>query len=358
MVGQAVTFAVAVSPASATGSVEFRDYGTSTTAYTTLAAVPLNNGTAAFTTAALTAGVHNIATSYAGDANTVGFTSALLAETVTQLASTVTLSSSENPTLPGHAVTITAVVAASGNFSTPASGTVQLMDGAAAVGTATLQNGSAQFSVQYSSAGSHSLTASYGGDANYLGSASMALTETVNPIATTTTAGSSANPSTFGQQVVLTATVSPNAATGTVQFLDGGTLLGAATLSGGSAVLPTSSLGAGSHSITVVYGGDAVYAGSTSAVLAEIVNKASTSVVAGSTANPSTFGQPVSFTAAITPASATGTVQFLDGSILLGTATLSGAPPRSPPPHLQEAAIRSRPFTAGMDRTSGALPRC
>ena len=232
------------------------------------------------------------------------------------------------------------------------------MDGAAAVGTATLQNGSAQFSVQYSSAGSHSLTASYGGDANYLGSASMALTETVNPIATTTT-GSSANPSTFGQQVVLTATVSPNAATGTVQFLDGGTLLGAATLSGGSAVLPTSSLGAGSHSITVVYGGDAVYAGSTSAVLAEIVNKASTSVVAGSTANPSTFGQPVSFTAAITPASATGTVQFLDGSILLGTATLSGGVASFTTSAL---AGGSHSITAvygrGWIRASGALPRC
>jgi hypothetical protein len=58
--------------------------------------------------------------------------------------------------------------------------------------------------------------------------------------ATTATLTSSVNSTTFGQSVALTATVSPAAATGTVQFFDGAASLGAATLAGGAASLSTS----------------------------------------------------------------------------------------------------------------------
>src|SRR5207237_9172797 len=62
-------------------------------------------------------------------------------------------------------------------------------------------------------------------------STSGAVTQTVNAAATSTGLTSSPNPSTFGQSVALTATVSPSAATGTVTFKDGSTSLGTGTLS-------------------------------------------------------------------------------------------------------------------------------
>jgi subtilase family serine protease len=97
---------------------------------------------------------------------------------------------------------------------------------------------------------------------------------------TTTMLGSSANPSTYGQSITLTATVSPSAATGTVQFLDGSTSLGSATLRNGTASLSTSSLSVGSHSITAQYGGNSTFASSTSSVLTQTVSTALSSSVA------------------------------------------------------------------------------
>jgi trimeric autotransporter adhesin len=51
---------------------------------------------------------------------------------------------------------------------------------------------------------------------------------------------------------------------------------------------------------------------------------ASTSTTVSSSANPSVFGQPVTFTATVSPSSATGTVTFKDGTTTLGTGVLSG----------------------------------
>ncbi|MGH9081812.1 MAG: Ig-like domain repeat protein, partial [Acidimicrobiales bacterium] len=69
---------------------------------------------------------------------------------------------------------------------------------------------------------------------------------------------SSGNPSTVGQSVTLTATVTGYSPTGSVEFKDGGNAIsgcGAQTLSSGTATCTTSSLSTGSNSITAVYGG-------------------------------------------------------------------------------------------------------
>ena len=50
----------------------------------------------------------------------------------------------------------------------------------------------------------------------------------------------------------------------------------------------------------------------------------STTVTVTSTNNPFCSGSNLSFTATVNPSAATGTVQFFDGAISLGTATLSG----------------------------------
>ena len=91
---------------------------------------------------------------------------------------------------------------------------------------------------------------------------------------TTTVLASSLNPSTVGQQVTLTASVSGSGAlpTGSIEFRDGTTLLGTVALGAtGQAALQTSSLLAGSHALSATYLGSTTYAGSTGS-LVQVVN--------------------------------------------------------------------------------------
>ena len=67
----------------------------------------------------------------------------------------------------------------------------------------------------------------------------------------------------YGDPVTLTATVT-SGATGTVSFFDGSVLLGTGAVTNGVATLTTSTLVAGTHTITAVYNGDATYASSQS----------------------------------------------------------------------------------------------
>src|SRR5262249_50816257 len=91
--------------------------------------------------------------------------------------------------------------------------------------------------------------------------------------ATTTSLVSSRNPSIFGDPVTFTASVSGAGATGTVTFKDGSNVLGTSTLNGSAvATLTISTLAVGSHSITATYGGDTIFAGSTSSALVQLVN--------------------------------------------------------------------------------------
>jgi parallel beta-helix repeat protein len=148
--------------------------------------------------------------------------------------------------------------------------------------------------------------------------------------ATTTGVVSSLNPSTFGQSVTFTATVSGGTSpTGTVQFLDGATSLGTVALAGNTAALTTSALAVGTHPITAVYSGDVDDTSSTSAPVSQVVNAAAPGATATSlvsSLNPSTVGQAVTFTATVSGGtSPTGNVQFREGATVLATVPLAGA---------------------------------
>ena len=120
--------------------------------------------------------------------------------------------------------------------------------------------------------------------------------------------------SSYGDLVTLTATVSPTTYSGMVTFLDAGTSINISPIVNGTATYFASNLSVGSHPITALYSGDAVYSASTSSILTQTVNKASTTATLSSSANPSNCGQSIFFTAAVSPTSATGTVQFnIDG---------------------------------------------
>jgi probable HAF family extracellular repeat protein len=98
----------------------------------------------------------------------------------------------------------------------------------------------------------------------------------LTPIMSTALA-SSQNPSTHGQAVTFTATVSsiagPPPDGDQVIFKAGTALLGNGTLSKGVASVTTSSLGVGTHKITATYAGDSIYAASKAASLNQVVTK-------------------------------------------------------------------------------------
>jgi hypothetical protein len=131
-------------------------------------------------------------------------------------------------------------------------------------------------------AGTYRFKATYSGDASNadVTDPCNAPNETVEVNnATTTVLASSLNPSVYGQAVTFKATVAPvvgsGVPTGFVTFYDGTTSLGTATVAGNPATasLTTSTLSAATHPIKAVYGGAALLAGSTSAVVNQVVNK-------------------------------------------------------------------------------------
>jgi Bacterial Ig-like domain (group 3) len=211
--------------------------------------------------------VINTPTVSASNATTTASGSAT--NTISLTTSSTTLTSSPNPSLAGQGVTFTATVSG----STPI-GTVTFKDGATPLGTGPLNgSGVATFTTAALTAGSHAVTAAYGGDASNGSSASSVLTQTVGQAATTASVTSSVNPSAPGQPVTFTATVaSPGGTpTGTVTFSDSGAPIGTGPLAGGVATLTTATLAAGSHSITVRYAGATGFAASTSSALTQTV---------------------------------------------------------------------------------------
>jgi Bacterial Ig-like domain (group 3)/FG-GAP-like repeat len=250
---------------------------------------------------------------------------------------TTTLSASPNPAITGQSVTLAAAVAST-TAGTP-TGTVSFLDGTTVLGNSALTaQGTATFSSTTLTAGTHSLTAQYSGDGTFAASTSSAVSLVVSAASKASTSAaltSSQNPSTFGQSVTFTVTVSSQTAgtpTGTATFFDGNTQLGAPIVLNGSAAsqYTTSSLSTGSHSITAQYSGDSNYATCTSTAVTQVVNastKAATTTAVSASSNPSTSGTTVTFTATVSSATAgtiTGTVTFLDGPTSMGMGTIAG----------------------------------
>jgi len=273
--GQSVTFTATVAGSSGprTGTVTFKD-GTATIGTGTLDA----NGKATVSISSLSVGSHTITAMYGGSATYSSSTSSALTQTVNKGNASTVLTSSANPAVKGQTVTFTATVTATSPASGTPTGTVTFKDGSTTLGTGTLDAaGKATFSTASLSVAAHSITAVYGGDANFNTSTSAAFTQTVSKAGSSTVVTSSLNPSTFGQSVTFTVTVSAvspgsRVPTGSVTFKDGSTTLVTKTLDAtGKATLSTTTLAKGSHSITAVYAGDTGYTTSTSAALNQTV---------------------------------------------------------------------------------------
>jgi hypothetical protein len=215
-----------------------------------LATATLNSSAVAtFSTSALGAATHSITAVYNGDLYFGVSTSTALTQTVNQASTTTRLISSLNPSVRGQAVTFTAMVAAVAPGGGTPSGTVIYKDGNTTLGITTLNDyGTATFTTSTLSVGNHSITAVYGGNANYKASTSAKLTQRVKAASTARTLTASPNPWVYGQSVSLTPTVtaaSPGAGTptGAVTLRNGSTITGTRTLNARRiATFPTSAL--------------------------------------------------------------------------------------------------------------------
>jgi sugar lactone lactonase YvrE len=321
--GQSVTFTATVSGGTPrpTGSIEFLD-GT-----TVLGSSAVNaSGTATFAISTLTFGAHSITASYEGDTDHAVSTSTALSEKVVE-AATASLSSSVNPSIFGTNIVFTIKVTGVGSLIP--TGTVIFSDGAATLGTATLDGtGAASLQTAALAVGSHSISVSYSGDTNY-SVTSAALVQTVQSATTQITLTASANPAIYATPLTLTATVTGNGGvvgTGSVTFTDGGTSIGSALLNAnGVASLTLSTLAPGTQTIVANYAGDSNISASSSIPLIVAV-KQLTSVVLASSANPATTLSSMVLTATVTNSGvgvATGIITFTDGSTQLGTAMLN-----------------------------------
>jgi X-X-X-Leu-X-X-Gly heptad repeat protein len=248
-----------------------------------------------------------------------------------------TVTSSVNPSIFGQSVTFTATVAnTSGGTPTP-TGSVQFSVDGAPFGAAVPLSGSGTAVTAASGAtatltvsGSpHIIRAVYTSTGGSFSGSSGTLSQTVNPAPTSTTVTSSVNPSIYGQSVTFTVTVANIAGagistarpTGSVQFMDGSSLLGTPqTVSGlGAATLTTGALTVGTHPITAVYTNiDGNFKSSASSSLTQVVEDFS--IIATPTAQTIPSGHQAIYSVTVTP------IGGLAGTIAL---SCSGAPPNS-----------------------------
>jgi hypothetical protein len=161
------------------------------------------------------------------------------------------------------------------------------------------------------------------------GSVSVSLN--VFHLPTTTSLTSSLTPSFVGQPVTFTATISstPTVPDGTpVTFTANGTLIGTGATTSGVARVTTSTLKTGTHPIKATYGGSAIFNAS-SASVSQVINKYSTATTIVSSLNPSSYGQPITWTARVKssgPVVPSGIVKFgtlCSAKLIGGVATLT-----------------------------------
>jgi len=272
--GQSVAIAATINaeyPSSGdpTGEVTFYEDGT------TIGTVSLS-GRSATVDITPSGGLHTITATYLGDSNfTAGYSAQLMQSTRQQ--STVTISSSANPSQPDKPLTLTATVLPSSQSNELPTGSIQfVIDGSGYGSPVQVVAGIASLETPLSQ-GNHTISATYMGDGNFLKSSSAVLVEAVSqpPDLTIT---SSQNPSYSGIPVSFAVTISGSTQamaepTGHVTFYDGSVVLGQDVVTGGMARYDAANLSAGSHQISAVYSGDYNFAPGVTDTLTQMVNQ-------------------------------------------------------------------------------------
>jgi uncharacterized repeat protein (TIGR03803 family) len=279
-IGNMETLTATVAPTSgnakATGTVTF------SVGSTTVGSATLNGSGVAMLSApttGLSAGVYPVVATYGGSSSLNGSSSSAVNVTLTsQVATTVSVSASPTGTVEGGNITLSATVKPVSGTGTPGGSITFSAAGETLPSVALNSKGVATFTASTSGVppATYTVTANYGGSSAY--EASSGTTSVIVEWPTTTTLMANPNPVVQGSNVTVTATVSRTGGSGvpsgTVKFMVGTTVLGSATLSGGTASLTasTSAVSQGTYPVTATYSGDANDGGSTSAALNVTVN--------------------------------------------------------------------------------------
>jgi Bacterial Ig-like domain (group 3) len=275
------------------------------------------------TTSSLAVGSHNIVAAYSGDtgyAPSSGNGGVTIAK-----ATPADVVTNSGPVALGNPVTFTATVSGPAGAAIPTGSITWQVSGAAGAtactsSTTTLSSGTATCTINANQAGTYAVSGNYHGDGNYAPATSNTDTVTVTTLSTASTLTSSASPSTYGQAVAFTATVSSTDGGGTVSFsADGKAISGCSAQSlhlvssSHQATCTTSALTGGSHTILASYSGDMNYSGS-SATLTQTVSPKPATTTVKSSMNPSTYGHAVTFTGTVSPTDGQGSVTFTSGT--------------------------------------------
>lgn len=300
--------------------------------YTNIYSSALSNGFANFTYIPPTAGAHNLTVQYLGTDVFAGSTSPIVVQNVSK--GNVTLSLAENTgvttTTYGVNLSFTATLSYSivGSVET---GTISFYDGYSLLSTVAVSSNHSSYSTQFLSGGSHNISAIYSGDTNFNTATSNTLTQTVNPLSTSTSIviSSGTNPTVIGNSVIYRATVSSSFGIpdGYINFFDGYTIIGILSLNvDGQASLSTSFSSIGTHVITAQYLASTNYQTSTSSPINQVVDGYLASVSLTSSINPSVTDQSTTFTATVsgTGPTPTGNVTFTSNGTTISTVALAG----------------------------------
>lgn len=370
--GTLLTLASVVTPsasgaAAATGDVAYvaNSNANSIPVNTAIGVATLASGATTLQTPTLPGGNQTITAHYAGDSNYAAQMSTSVNVLVNPEASLTTIGSGTVPTISyGTAKPLAAFVSGVTSLLSPNSGTVTFDDDGATLAAVpvtggqlppsttlggggssgvygTFTGGQVNYTVPYLTVGTHSLTASFSGNASYLASSSTsALPVTVTQAPSFVTIESNYLQPLANSPVTLTSSVALDNGgaapiSGTITFYDGKTPLGTAMIAGESAPglytahLNTAFAATGAHYIYAAYAGDTnVSASASSAVTLTVGSQSATqtTLTVTSVSTPIYAGQTVTMTAAVAADSAAppipGTVTFYDGATALGTGTL------------------------------------
>jgi hypothetical protein len=307
--GQAVNFTANVTGfGTPTGTVQFVVDGSSFGSPVTL----VSGSATSNNTSTLAVGTHTVTANYSGDSNNLTSSGSLSpVQTVTSATAGVGVACTPNPSNYTQSVTCTATI--SGQFGLVRSKKPMIVTGTVTwsantgCGTTAVTSGTpgtATCTTSVLPIGTDTVEADYSGDANHQ-PGSGTTSEVVNPAATSTVVLSSLNPSTYGQAVSFSATVTGATPTGTVAFsIDGNPPFDTETLVSGAATSASiSTLAVGTHTVTATYSGDSNNSGSTGTLAGgQVVGAASTTTSVVGSPNPSVYATSVTFTATINAA--------------------------------------------------------
>jgi hypothetical protein len=193
---------------------------------TTLGNVITNKGVASLTTSFTADGTYPVVANFLGDLNNLPSVSGSVTVSVAPVTSQTTLAVSTNDANEKQQLNFTATVA---GFNP--TGSVTFVAGGTTLGTATVTNGVATLPFQFTSAGSFSVTANYGGDNANLASVSNTLVIVVAAPDFSVAASPTTATVAPGQSATTTLTLTPVAGYGGTVKLSCGTLPAGATCS-------------------------------------------------------------------------------------------------------------------------------